>query len=143
MLRSLLRPRKKRLRMELKILLPYQVYVEKQNIKRIIAETEQGSFGILEHRRDCVAALVPGILTYEVDNEGETYVAIDRGVLVKEGTKVFISVRNAIAGADLGKLRATIEQQFTGLEAQETHVRTVLAKLESGFLHRFAGLHRD
>lgn len=37
-------------------------------------------FGLLPHRPDCVAALVPGILIYESDAEGEVYVAVDEGV---------------------------------------------------------------
>ena len=48
--------------MNLKILLPFQIFAEKTNVSRIVAETREGSFGILPHRLDCVAALVPGIL---------------------------------------------------------------------------------
>jgi len=51
--------------MNLKILLPFQVFAANTGVSRIIAETHQGSFGILPNRLDCVAALVPGILIYE------------------------------------------------------------------------------
>ena len=71
--------------MNLKILLPFQVFAEKTGVSRIVAETREGSFGLLPHRLDCVAALAPGILTYETDAEGEVYVAVDEGVLVKTG----------------------------------------------------------
>jgi F-type H+-transporting ATPase subunit beta len=51
--------------MNLKVLLPFQVFAEKAGVSRIVAETREGSFGLLPHRLDCVAALVPGILTYQ------------------------------------------------------------------------------
>ena len=57
--------------MNLKLLLPFQVFAEKAGVSRIVAETREGAFGLLPHRLDCVAALVPGILIYETDVEGE------------------------------------------------------------------------
>ena len=50
-----------------------------------MARTLQGSVGFLPHRLDCAAALEPGILTYESEADGEVYVAVDQGVLVKAG----------------------------------------------------------
>ena len=44
----------------LKVLLPFQVFAEKTGVSRIVAETREGSFGLLPHRLDCVAALAPG-----------------------------------------------------------------------------------
>ena len=128
--------------MKLKVLLPFQVYAEIDGVKRIVAETPQGSFGMLPQRLDCVAVLEPGILTYETTKDGETYVAVDEGVLVKAGTDVLVSVRNAISGMDLGKLREAVEQEFINLDENEKQVRAVLARLESGFIHRFAEFHR-
>jgi len=48
--------------MQLKVLIPSCVFLEQDHVIRIVAETPYGSFGILPHRLDCVAALVPGIL---------------------------------------------------------------------------------
>ena len=67
-------------RMNLKILLPFRIFAEKTGVSRIVAETREGSFGLLPHRLDCVAALAPGILVYETEAEGEVYVAVDEGV---------------------------------------------------------------
>jgi F-type H+-transporting ATPase subunit epsilon len=128
--------------MKLKVLLPFQVYAEIDGVNRIVAETPQGSFGLLPHRLDCVAMLEPGILTYETGTGGETYIAVDEGILVKAGTEVLVSVRNAISGMDLGKLREAVEQEFMNLDENEKQVRAVLARLESGFIHRFAEFHR-
>ena len=130
-------------RMNLKILLPFKIFAEKTGVVRIVAETRAGSFGLLPHRLDCVAALAPGVLVFETAAEGEVCMAVDEGVLVKTGADVLVSVRNAIGGTDLGKLRAAVEQEFLNLDEQEKSVRSVLAKLESGFIHRFAAFHHE
>jgi F-type H+-transporting ATPase subunit epsilon len=130
-------------RMHLKILLPFKVFAEKSGVSRIVAETRAGSFGLLPHRLDCVAALAPGILVFETKDEGEVCIAVDEGILVKTGTDVLVSVRNAIGGTDLGQLRAAVEQEFLELDEQEKSVRSVLAKLESGFVRRFAAFHHE
>ncbi len=124
--------------MQLKILLPFKVFAEKQDVLRIVAESRSGAFGLLPNRLDCAAALVPGILTYETRDEGEVSLAVDEGVLVKTGNEVLVSVRNAIGGMDLGELHQAIEREFLNLDEQEKSVRSVLAKLESGFIRRFA-----
>jgi F-type H+-transporting ATPase subunit epsilon len=120
--------------MKLKILLPFQIFTEKIDISRIIAETSEGSFGLLPHRLDCIAALTPGILIYENGTKKETYVAIDEGVLVKIGLDVFVSVRNAIAGTDLTKLREAVDREFLNVNEKEENVRAVVAKMESGLI---------
>lgn len=130
-------------RMNLKILLPFKVFAEKSGVKRIVAESRAGSFGLLPRRLDCVAALAPGILVFETVAEGEVCIAVDEGILVKTGNDVLVSVRNAIGGADLGQLRAAVEQEFLNLDEQEKSVRSVLAKLESGFVRRFAAFHHE
>lgn len=130
--------------MNLKILLPFKIFAEKAGVLRIVAWTREGSsFGILPHRLDCTAALAAGILIYETAVDGEVYVAVDEGVLVKTGTDVLVSVRNAIGGRDLDQLREAVEREFLSLDEQEKSVRSVLAKLESGFIHRFATFHHE
>lgn len=130
-------------RMNLEVLLPFQVFVEKSGVSRIVAEGREGSFGLLPHRLDCVAALAPGILTYETDADGEVFVAVDEGVLVKTGLDVLVSVRRAQSGADLGQLRAEVERDFLTLDEREKDVRSTLAKMESDLVRRMASLHDD
>jgi F-type H+-transporting ATPase subunit epsilon len=129
--------------MNLKILLPFQIFAEQAGVSRIVAETPAGSFGILPQRLDCVASLMPGILIYEADGEGEVYVAVDEGVLVKTGLDVLVSVRRALGGTDLGQLRDAVEQEFLTLDAHEQSVRSVLVKMESDLIRRMAGFHND
>ena len=129
--------------MHLKVLLPFRIFAEKTGVSRIVMETRAGSFGLLPRRLDCVAALVPGILIYENDAEGEVYVAVDEGVLIKTGPDVFVSVRNAIGGTHLSQLREAVEREFLTLNDHEQSVRSVMAKLEMGFLRRFASFQHD
>ena len=129
--------------MNLKVLLPYQIFAEKTGVARIVAETAAGSFGILPHRLDCVAALTTGILIYETEEEGEVYVALDEGVLVKTGLDVLVSVRDAITGTDLHRLREAVEVKFLDLDERERSVRVALAKMESGLIRRMAAFQDD
>jgi len=129
--------------MNLKILLPFRIFAEKTSVLRIVVETREGSFGLLPHRLDCVAALAPGILIYENETEGETYVAVDEGVLVKTNLDVLVSVRNAFSGTDLGQLREVVEREFLNLNEREQSVRSVMAKMESGFIRRMVAFHND
>ena len=126
--------------MTLKILLPFKVFMETKNVKRIVMETSAGSYGFLPQRLDCTAALRPGILLYETLNDGEKYIAIDEGVMIKSGAEVLVSVRNAIGDAPLGKLRSLIEKEMMHLDESEINARSVMAKLETGFIRSFQKL---
>jgi F-type H+-transporting ATPase subunit epsilon len=120
--------------MNLKVLLPYQVFADEAEVLRIEAETGDGSFGLLPHRRDCVAALAPGILSYETSGNGTVYLAVDRGVLVKAGARVLVSVRRAIRGTNLGELHDAVRRQFLTLDERERDVRAAVAKMEGSFM---------
>ena len=126
--------------MHLRVLLPFRVFADIGSVLRIVAETPAGSFGLLPHRLDCVASLAPGLLIYETHAHGEVCLAVDEGVLVKAGPQVLVSVRRAMGGTDLGLLRAVVEREYLTLDEDEQRLREVSAKLESGFLHRFAEL---
>lgn len=130
-------------RMHLKVLLPFRIFAEKAGVLRVVAETRTGSFGLLPRRLDCAAALAAGILIVETEADGEVCMAVDEGVLVKTGSDVLVSVRNAIAGTDLDKLRETVEREFLKLDEQEKSVRSVMAKLESSFIRRFRAFHHE
>ena len=129
--------------MNLRILLPFGVFAEKADVLRVVADTTDGSYGLLPNRLDCVAALVPGILTYEAKDCGNVYVGIDQGVLVKAGAQVTVSVRRAIGGSDLGQLKDAVERDFLKLDEQERNVRTAVAKMESSLMGRLAEFEYD
>jgi len=127
--------------MHLKVLLPFGIFADLVNISMIIAETNEGSFGILPNRLDCVASLVPGILSYVEVSGKRIYLGIDKGVLIKTGDQVFVSVRNAIGGVELGRLRDAISKEFKTLDEDAISVRSVMAKLETGFIRNFEKFH--
>ncbi len=129
--------------MKLEVLLPWRVFIEPIEVLRIVAETDEGSFGLLPHRLDCVAALVPGILTYETESDGEVFVAVDEGLLVKIGAQVQVSVRRAMAGTNLESLRQKVEQNFLVRDEDEQRLRSVMAGLESGFMRQLAKVEHE
>ena len=129
--------------MRLKVLLPFRIFADLTGVSRIVVETRAGSMGLLPHRLDCVAALVPGILTYETPANGEVFVAVDEGVLVKSGPDVLISVRRALTGARLGQLREAVEREFLTLDEHERALRSALAKMESDLIRRMASLEHE
>jgi F-type H+-transporting ATPase subunit epsilon len=135
--------------MRLKVLLPFQVFADEAEVSRIVAETAWGSFGLLPHRLDCVAALAPGILSFSTPARGERCLAVDEGVLVKAGAQVLVSVRRAFwgsdpapgqaadAGDDLARLRDAVTRAFVDQDAQAISLRKAMSKVESGFMRRF------
>ncbi len=129
--------------MTLKVLLPFHVFARHSGLSSIVANTREGAFGLLPQRRDCAAALSAGILTLTSATEGTSYVAIDEGVLVKTGADVLVSVRRALAGADLAQLQQAVAQQFLTVDEREQQVRSVITKLEMGLMRRLATFHHD
>ncbi len=99
----------------MQILLPFEIFLERADVSRIVAETSAGFCGILPQRLDCVATSVPGILTYESERDGERYLATDEGVLVKTGPDVVIAAWNAIAGVGITPLVGEIALQVSRL----------------------------
>jgi F-type H+-transporting ATPase subunit epsilon len=124
--------------LHLKILLPDRVFADEAKIARIVFTTPGGSFGLLPRRADCVAAILPGLFAYQAEGADEVTVALDEGVLVKAGGNVLISVRRAIAGSDIEELEHSIAAQFLTLSDLQQAQRRVSARLESGFIKRFA-----
>ena len=124
--------------MRLRLLLPNQIFADKADVLSIVADTSEGSFGLLPQRLDCAAALVPGILTYVTKQDGTVYVAVDEGVLVKTGADVRVSVRHAVGGKDLAGLHDAVKRQFLTLDDEQRQVKNAVAKMEGGLLRRFA-----
>jgi F-type H+-transporting ATPase subunit epsilon len=62
---------------------------------------------------------------------------------MKAGSEVLVSVRNAIGGVDLGKLHESVKKEFLNLDEDERKTRTVMAKLESGFMHSLEKFRKD
>ncbi len=128
--------------MNLKISIPTEVILEKSGVRRIVAESISGSFGILPLRLDCVACLVPGVLLFETEEEGERFVAVDEGILIKVGPDVSVSVKNAVIANELGTLEKIVKEQFLVQTEQEKKIRSMLTKLESEFVRNLMEISR-
>jgi F-type H+-transporting ATPase subunit epsilon len=48
-----------------------------------------------------------------------------------------------MGGPDLAQLRDAVEKEFLTLDEHEQSTRTVMAKLETGFLRRFATFRHE
>lgn len=120
----------------LKLLLPDRVFLEAKGVKRLIVSTDQGSVGVYPRRRDFVAALVPGILTYESEQGEELYLAVDQGIVVKTGSEVVISAHSATRGEGLGHLQEAVEKEMLTLSEIDSSTRTTLRKLETDMFRR-------
>lgn len=122
--------------MQLKILLPTQVLLDIPILK-LSAESKYGQFTLLPHHVDYVSALEPGLLSFQNMDGQDEYLAIDEGILVKNGSQVLVSTRNAISGEDLGGLQTAVQKQFRQRDERELKARSALVRLEAGFIRRF------
>jgi F-type H+-transporting ATPase subunit epsilon len=125
--------------MRLKVLLPSEVLVDAA-VTKVIAEAENGAFCLLPRHIDFVAALVPGLLSFETETGQEEFLAVDEGILVKCGAQVLVSTRQAVRGPDLGSLRQAIDEQFRAVDEQEKKARAAAARLEADLVRRFLEL---
>ena len=125
--------------MHLKLLLPTHVLIN-QPVTKVIAEAENGAFCLLPHHIDFLAALVPGILTFQTPEGAEIFVAIDGSILIKCGSEVLISTRNAFQGSHLDGLKREVAQQFHTLDEQERQARTAIARMEASLARQFTAL---
>jgi len=122
-------------------MLPSGVLVD-QEVTKVVAEAENGSFCLLPRHVDFLAALMPGLLSFTPMRGVEEFLAIDEGVLIKCGPEVLVSSKNAVRGPNLGQLEQTVEKSFQRLDDQETMARSAFAKLEANFIRRFMDLEK-
>jgi F-type H+-transporting ATPase subunit epsilon len=127
---------------KLKLLLPTEVLIN-QEVTKVVAEADNGSFCLLPRHVDFVAALVPGLFSFVTTEGSEEFLAVDEGVLVKCGPEVLVSTRNAVRGPDLGDLEQIITESFHALEDREKMARSAFAKLEANFIRRFMDIEKS
>lgn len=127
----------------LSILVPDRVFLREEGVRSVTAESVQGSWGLLPNRLDCVLVVIPGILTYRDSRDKEAFVAIDEGILVKTGPEIRLSVRNAMDGTNLGQLRQKVEQEFLRMNKEDQEMRSLIAKVESGFIRHLLKMRQS
>ena len=84
--------------------------------------------------------MVPGLLSFVSVQGQEKFLAVDEGILVKCGTQVLVSTRQAVLGDNLGTLREKVASQFRVLDEREKLARSALAKLEASVIRHFIEL---
>ncbi len=108
-----------------------------EEVEQLTAEAENGFFTILPRHIDFVAALVPGIFSYVTPDDKEHFLALDDGILVKQGDQVYISAARAVSGETLEVLEDAVENELKVLGESEKKSRAVMARLEADTLRRF------
>ena len=121
--------------MTLKILLPTLKFLEKK-VEKIKGEGFEGEFCLKPRHIDYATVLIPGIFSYVSTSGKENYIALDQGILVKQGPKVIMVTRRAIAG-ELGQLNNEVKNMLTERDEWEKQNRSAVAMLEIGFIKRF------
>ena len=121
--------------MRLKIFQPSEIFLDEE-VSKVVAEGPAGSFGIRPRHLDMTSALVPGILSYWTVRGKETFLALNRGILVKQGEDVFVATRMAVAG-ELGALNNTVEKFLSDVDEKERKSRSAVARLEADLVRRF------
>lgn len=120
--------------MKLRISLPSGIFLE-EDVEAVIAEGGHGKFCLLPRHIDMTTVLVPGLFSYRIDGT-DTYLAVDRGVLVKQGSTVNVAARAAVAG-ELGFLEKEVRRMLEEIDEQERITRSAVAKMEADFVRRF------
>ena len=128
--------------MKLKVLLPTEVAIEEE-VTKVIAEAEDGSFCLKPKHVDFVAALVPGLLSFETAGGREEFLAVDEGTLVKCGEEILVSTENVVRGPNLGKLKEAVEKQFMLVDDRQKGARSAVAKLEANLVRKFIELGHE
>lgn len=112
------------------------------DVRSVCAEDEAGWFGILPGRRDIIACLPPGLLTFR-DSEGEMFVALSSGLLELRGETCRVVVRDAKLSRSLDDVA---EALASALEARKTRGKRrsgVFADLEREALRRLGTERRS
>lgn len=121
--------------MKLTIYQPSEIFLNVDVVK-IAAESPEGGFGILPRHIDMATALVPGILSYETPNGQEAFVALNGGILTKQGSHVSVATPMAVHG-ELGALKRAVETMIHEVDEKERKARAAVARLEADFVRRF------
>ena len=121
--------------MRLMVFLPADVFLD-EAVDKVVAQGPQGGFGIRPRHLDMAAALIPGILSYWPPGGDEHFMAVNGGILVKQGQTVQVATRMAVSGS-LGELHAAVSRFIADADERERQNRGVVARLEAHFIRRF------
>ena len=128
--------------MQVTLILPNKIGGQYHEVSKIRAEGLEGHFTLLPAHIDYVSVLVPGIMQLTTGNQEHIF-AMDHGTLVKVGSTVQISCRNAVEGENITQLHQVVEEKFKEIDDMEKKARSALLGLEYGVIRRFAELGKE
>ena len=127
--------------MRLKVFQPSEIFLDEE-VSKVVAESAAGSFGIRPRHLDMTSALVPGLLSYWKVGGKETFLAVNGGILVKQGEDVLVATRMAVSG-ELGVLNTAVEKFLSDVDEKDRKSRSAVAKLEADFIRRFLEFEKN
>lgn len=110
------------------------------DIQKIDFEALDGHFTLLPKHVDFVSAMPPNIVMYQTADGVKRYIACNRGLIIKKGDSVYLSVHKAVLSENLADLSHTIEVEFKHDDEQRKEVNTAMARLEMGLSRGFMKL---
>ena len=114
-----------------------------REIRKISLEFLNGYHTFLPKHIDFASVLKPSIAVYTEEDGEQKYIACHKGVAVKKGTNITLSVQQAVLGSSLDELKTTILQEFKKADEQRKELNTAMARLEIGMLRGFKNLKGD
>jgi F-type H+-transporting ATPase subunit epsilon len=124
---------------KLLVTVPSGVLVDAE-ARKVVAESQRGSFCLLPRHADVATLIVPGLLIYRTEADDEVIVAVDHGVLVKAGDSVRVACQRGTVAGDLGDAEATVRERFRVQSEREKRARSALLRLEADILRRLGEL---
>jgi F-type H+-transporting ATPase subunit epsilon len=121
--------------LKLKVFLPTEIFMDIDVVK-VVGESPSGSFAVLPRHVDIASALVPGIFAYFPSGSREMLMAVNGGILIKQGENLSLATRMAVKG-ELGSLKSTVEKFVSEVDEKERKARTAVAKMEADLVRRF------
>ena len=116
--------------MKLVVSTPLEIVVRDDAVAHVRAEDASGAFGILPGHADFLTALSVSVLSWRDQRGRERHVALRGGVLeVREGERVEVASREAVAGDDLRRLQDEVLRRFRSRQETEQSARSDAQRL--------------
>ena len=107
---------------------------------KVSFETISGYYTLLPRHVDFVSAMNANIVRYTDEENNERYVACHRGIVVKKGENLTISVQNAVLSDTLDELAKSVVEDFKKNDEERKELNTAMARLELGLMRGFSNL---
>jgi F-type H+-transporting ATPase subunit epsilon len=127
--------------LELEVLAPDGVVLQAR-AKAVRAADASGEFGLWPGHEAFLTALVPGVLSVRREDGGESFVAVDGGLLLVEGRGVTVVTCDAVAAARLEDVAEAARAMLEERRRQERAARAEFAELEALLLRELGQAER-